>query len=883
MAHRQPYAYLLNEGTIERPRLLSLSPVYSQKKVTLLEAPPGFGKSVLMAQWAEDAGFKGYELSWYRISEEDNSRPIFFSNLFNLLKSSLPTDTGMKNTGDSLEKFRELSARLPRKHIIFIHNLEHLRDRKVITALNNMVDHSGLSVFFVFAGNAGNMLPVSSYRAHNQLTHVGAASLAFTAEETASLFTGMLENQDLDVLLERTAGWPVALWYQKCRFEAGEDQILTPLETEGIQLSPDLEEFIEEQVMMALDPSLGDLLTSLSIFVKFTIKQARFVCDGKDVESVLMKQRLFPLFGMAEDVPDGFGFTPLFHQFLRKRLLARDAESLRCLHKRATDWFISQNMPLDALRHAAQAGDMAHMLDLFISFGGVEIGLREGVEALEDIVFLFSVEIAESEPQLLFSRVLIYMKDGKFAIARSLLERAVQRIASRGEDPSLEYYQSIVVMLMAVYEDKHVSREEINRYEEQSRQAMPGRFWSQGWFNNLLCMMYYAVGDMDKAREAATISLEFYSLADAAYSQVFMHVHLALINNITGDLLQSSRDLARAREICEKQFAADAGLSAIVTVLQADLDLVLGKEGEARQKIVSSLERVEEHEGWVELFIRGYVTGSLTEFIDGSPDQAHAVLDRGCALAVRRKLPRLERILEIQKLDLLTLSGDLEKARLLMTRLSLEHPPKVRALVEEASFQEAYRTVLAWSRYSIREGRQDEALKLLDEVSGIQDREKHFSFYLKSAVLKILALDGLGRKEEADDLFRKLASGADSRAYVHYFTGEGKSFRSFVGNHIKRVTLSQLPPEVVSFIGTLMADGNEASSMSDPANILTPKEYEVLQNLSAGHSNKVIALTMDLSETTVKFHMRNIFSKLGVQNRMMAVEVARAKNILTSP
>ncbi|WP_321392454.1 LuxR C-terminal-related transcriptional regulator [Emcibacter sp.] len=880
LSNRQPFAYLLNAGTIDRPRLLSRSPVYTHKKLTLLEAPAGFGKAVLMAQWAEDASFKGYAVTWYKISTEDNSRPVFFSNLFNLLKAYLPSGTGMKNTRDTVDKFRELSGRLSRKHIIFVDHLECLSDRDSLTALNNLIEFSGLSVFFVLTSSRGNIIPVSAYRAHNQLTHIDANSLAFSDGEISALFQTRLEALEREQLMRLTGGWPVSLWYERCRFDNNNSQLNLPVDTDAVQLSPDLEEFINEQIFAGLGPDLCDALVSLSIFRIFSVKQARFVCDMKDVESLLMKQHLAPLVYTLEDMAGYFRFNPLFHQFLRKKMLERDETSLKRLHERATDWQAGQGATFEAIYHAAEADDKDRMKELFISSGGVEIGLREGIEALEKIVSLFPLEIAEKEPQLLLSRVLIYMKDGKLDMGHSLLERAIQRIAAQTDDPSLEYYRSIVVMLMAVYEDKQVSPAEIEKYENQAKHMMLGRFWSQGWFNNLLCMMYYAIGDMAKAREAATISLEFYNLSDAAYSQVFMHVHLALIHNVTGELVLSRKELDIARELCLKYFADDAGLTAIVQVLLAELNYEQGHEEAARQLIPASLEKIETHEGWVEVFIRGYVTASSLEYESGSRERAFMLLDRGRALAQQRNLPRLERITEIQKLDLLTLSGDMPEARTRIERLALGKYLTEPDDFEAASFQEAYRTVHALARYCIKQGKAEIALRLLDRTLDTQKQKKHNSFYLKSAILQILALDNLQQHDAADELFRDMLSKSYTHEFRQSFLSEGKLLRTFVSGHIKRITLSQLSTEAVSFIGTLMADGEAVAGTTEPANVLTPKEFEVLQNLSSGQSNKVIANAMNLSETTVKFHMRNIFSKLGVQNRMIAVEVARAKNIL---
>ncbi len=851
----EKYAYLLNNTVIERRRLLLKSPAVTLKRITILEAPAGYGKAVLMAQWAEHARAKGLPASWHTISDEDNSRETLLGNL-----SDLRNAEG--------------------NHLFFIDKTELLKDPSSISALGKFIETADRSILFVISSRRGSVIPVSGYRSHDQLVDINAGDLAFTVEEVSSLFKNSLSRSMCEQLFEFTRGWPVALWYEHYRHGHNRDMGEIKAEPALGYLSAELSEFIQEQIFCLMESPVRRMLMKMSIFQQFTLKQARFLCDINVAGNITTMRPFSPLIYSPPGKAEAFLFNPAFKEFLREKLFESKDIDISDLHQKAASWCESQGEIYEAIYHAAQADDISRMLELFIVGGGVEIGLRKGIKYLESIIELFPLNVGEDEPQLLLSRVLIYIKDGRFGIGNSLFNRASQKLAESGHDPSMEYYKSIVSMLTAVYEDREISLAEIVQFENHAHEVMPERFWSQGWFNNLLCMMYYSVGQMNKAKEAAKTSLEFYSLSDAIYSQYFIHIHLALISNVFGDLTQSGHELEQAEKLCAEYFPNDTGLNAIVQILKAELNYEKGIS-KATQPVSGYLERIEAHEGWVEIFVRGYITASYLEFENGSTEGAIRILDRGNAIAKRRNLPRLNRILEIQKLELLTLSGNFKEALSLIKSLSLEKYINAPKKYKAGSFQESYRTIQALARYCICKGLGEAALNLLECVVDVQKRARHGSFLTRSTILTILALDSIGKHDEADALFQEISCQPYTHEFMMSFLRAGKPLKRFVNEHVKRVTVSKLPQESVAFIGQILARKDVSVGFNDRTSILTSKEFQVLQNLSLGHSNKSIGLSMGVSETTVKFHLRNIFSKIGVQNRMMAVEVARQKNILS--
>jgi LuxR family maltose regulon positive regulatory protein len=114
------------------------------------------------------------------------------------------------------------------------------------------------------------------------------------------------------------------------------------------------------------------------------------------------------------------------------------------------------------------------------------------------------------------------------------------------------------------------------------------------------------------------------------------------------------------------------------------------------------------------------------------------------------------------------------------------------------------------------------------------------------------------------------------------FLLEGARMADYLKGLIKRDILRDLDSEVISFIGNLITSLEKNTETFDRNGILSRQEAKVLRLLEGGHVNKIIARELGISDATVKYHLRNIYKKLGVNNRLMAVQIARAKGILAT-
>jgi len=130
---------------------------------------------------------------------------------------------------------------------------------------------------------------------------------------------------------------------------------------------------------------------------------------------------------------------------------------------------------------------------------------------------------------------------------------------------------------------------------------------------------------------------------------------------------------------------------------------------------------------------------------------------------------------------------------------------------------------------------------------------------------------------------RKALAVAANQGFIRLFLREGRPMARMLDKMVRRLSVKTLPKEIVTFLSTILAEFANDTSRSNDENspgLISAKELEVLRESAKGSPNKVIARDLDISVPTVKFHLSNIYRKLGVGSRTMAVAVAREKNIL---
>jgi LuxR family maltose regulon positive regulatory protein len=207
---------------VSRPRLLERLAKYRQRPLTLVTAPAGYGKSILMSNWLEACDCPS---AWVSLDKNDNNLPLFLNYFLSAVQNMFP-DAGRKTlamvNASSLPSVSLLAGsflneleRIDQPFILVLDDYHHIQDESVHELLIQLLSHPPRSLHLVMIGRRDPALPIFALRAKGQVTEIRTQELRFTKSETAEYlkqFTGIQINPTTaGALVEKTEGWVTGL------------------------------------------------------------------------------------------------------------------------------------------------------------------------------------------------------------------------------------------------------------------------------------------------------------------------------------------------------------------------------------------------------------------------------------------------------------------------------------------------------------------------------------------------------------------------------------------------------------------------------------------------------------------------------------------------
>ena len=351
-------------GAVDRERVVSTLLAPAGSSIVSLVAPPGYGKTTVLAQWAAR---EPRPVAWLTLDALDNDPVILVRYLVAALGRIGTVDPSIA-TGHAASRDRILGAAIPRlvsevyrwrePALLILDDAHRLEDRTCLDALTALLDHLPPNLSVALAGRTEPAVPFGRYRASGQLIEIGPASLALDVEETAALARASGCQLDADGVLElhrRTEGWPVGTYLASlaCR-RAGSQRGVSIAVSGG-------DRYIASYLASELTQSLGEddlrFLTRTAIVEVVTPGVAEVVAAmpdaGPRLESLVGRHLLIQEVGRR---PLSYRYHNLLREFLLAELERREPGRATVLHRTAAAWYRdSGNLDL-AIEHALAAG-----------------------------------------------------------------------------------------------------------------------------------------------------------------------------------------------------------------------------------------------------------------------------------------------------------------------------------------------------------------------------------------------------------------------------------------------------------------------------------------------------------------------------------------------
>ncbi|MBV6760241.1 serine/threonine-protein kinase [Rhodococcus opacus] len=368
------------KALVPRARLLEALRAARRRRLVLIHAPAGYGKSTLAAQWREVLVEGGTVVAWLSVDNDDNNLVWFLAHLIEAIRRVQPTlghDLGqvLEDRGDDADRY-VLTSLVNEVHdrglpvAVVIDDWHRVTDSATLAALGYLLDNGCHHLQLIVTSRTRSGLPLGRMKVRDELVEVTAADLRFDLDESTRFLVDVnglaLEATELAALTRSTDGWVAALQLASLslRGRSGAGELIAHLSGRHHAIG----EFLAENVLNALEPELLDFLMATSVPERVCGELAGILADTTRGQALLEEVEERDLFLRSlDDDGDWFRYHHLFAEFLRRRLERDAPERLVRLHRKASDWFAGHNALGESVDHALAAGDDDRAVDLIES------------------------------------------------------------------------------------------------------------------------------------------------------------------------------------------------------------------------------------------------------------------------------------------------------------------------------------------------------------------------------------------------------------------------------------------------------------------------------------------------------------------------------------
>src|SRR5215470_951569 len=547
----------LQQGFVARLRLVEALDEGLSRRLILVCAPAGFGKTALLADWAQrgsrpvawlslDAGDNDPARFWrHAVAALDRVRPGIGERAGPLLGPPAP----LSFEGLVTALINQLAAQPGEDKLLLVLDDYHLIDtQQVQDSLAFLLEHLPSSMHLVLASRPDPPLPLARLRARGQLAELRAAELRFTADEAAALLReavgGDLPGTIVGALAARTEGWAAGLQLAALSLRGQQDKAGLVAAFSGSHRY--VLDYLADEVLERQDEQLRGFLLETSVLDRLSSALCDAVTGRTGSQAMLERVERAGLFMVPLDVVRGWWrYHHLFADLLGARLRREQPGRVEALHRAAAAWCEEHDLADDAVRHALAAGDPAWAARLIERyFDAVFLpGERATVQRWQAAL---PGELVRSRPRLGLAQMWMAVLSGHIEAAGIALEAAERASADAAEEPfepSVGRAASLLANVPAA--------------------IAAGKAW-----------LAYLCGDADAA---ATFASQAHSKLDEGESMLnsVCQLELALADWLRGRLDDAERGFAAS--IVGWRAAGQRGLAAAVCNLLGHVQLAQGR------------------------------------------------------------------------------------------------------------------------------------------------------------------------------------------------------------------------------------------------------------------------------------------------------------------
>jgi len=866
------YVPPLQPKAVLRPRLMEQLQAGLHRKLTLVSAPAGFGKTTLIGQWLSTCQ---RQIAWLSLDEDDSDPTRFLTYLVAALQTAIPgvgtevlsaLQAPRPPTPESaLTTLLNEIATMPGALVLVLDDYHRIDAKAIDSALSFLLEHLPPRMQLVITTREDPQFPLARLRGRGHLTELRAVDLRFTPSEAAEfLKQGMglsLSADDVAVLETRTEGWIAGLQLAAISMQGQTD---TTRFIESFTGSHHFVlDYLVEEVLQRQPAHIQAFLLQTSILDRL----CGALCDailgegapsGQETLEYLKRANLFMM--PLDDERRWYRYHHLFADLLRQRLhqsrvtMPEQAE----LHIRASIWYENNGLELEAFHHAA-AGNDFERAERLIEGNGMPLQFRGAGVPVRNWLASLPKTTLDERPSLWVTYASTLLFGGQHTGVEPRLQAAEAALKTAPPDAKTA---DLIGRIASMRATMAIIQHDVDTIITQSRRALEylpaDNLPIRAATTYTLGYAYQTRGDRSAASQAyADVIASANSLGESIYT-IAATIGLAQIQETENQLRLATKTYHRVLQLAgdpPDPIACEAFLGLARIAYQWNDLATAEQHGQSCLHLTQQMESVDTFTSHGLFLARlklayGDIAGAATVLADAE------------AFAVQHQfMHQLPAIAELQVQVLLRQDN----------------------LVAATSLAEAHALPVGRARVFLAQGRPSVALEMLEPQRQQVEAKGWLDEKLRLTILLALAHHASGEPDTALQVLSDALTLAKSGNYIRVFADEGLPMAQVLADASAHGLMPDYTARLLAALNGQerpRADKSLVSPAQPLIDGLSQRELEVLQLIADGLSNHEIGERLFLAVSTIKGHNRNIFDKLHVQRRTEAVARAHELGIL---
>jgi LuxR family maltose regulon positive regulatory protein len=876
---------------VRRTRLLEMLDrgLQPNRRLTLISAPAGYGKTTLLRAWIQD---RGIPAAWFSIDESDNDPVRFMSYLLAALQQANP-DLDLTSLVEGQVQEADIQERIliplinrvsesPGQTTLILDDYHWIRSQTVHDLLGFLLENLPPQAHFMIATRADPPLSIAHMRGRGQVNELRMEDLRFQVAETQTFLETFadleLSLEDVNTLIHRTEGWISGLQMAAASLRGIEDKTTFIRNFSGSHHY--IMDYLLDEVLRRQTPQIQAFLLTTSILTRLCGP----LCDAlmEDVDEVttssqgiLQELARANLFTIPMDANrEWYRYHRLFSDLLQARLQNKHPERILPLHRRASQWYEDHDLADEAVQHALLTHDHGFAADLVERTSQEKLMRSETATLIRWLQSLPETEIRKRPKLAIYRMWALLLHGAPLTTIEAQLEPNQDVSGPPGSTLAMQAFITL-------------SQGQIEHgldLAEEALQALPeDEYFLRDFANFLTIGARIALGDVEGGSRLLEKISETSQRSGNRMATAMILGELAELRMRQLELKKSEALYQQALSIATDDDGKLLPIAGAALIGLGHLALERYDLTEAEKLLQEGIRHVQR---WSLLStLMGRITMVTLQDIQGDTKAVQDTLKTLEDLARRFDASDFDdAAVEMLEARLQVRRGELESVRRWVARRDLEGAParKPSAYAEDFYAGRFYKYELPiLARLRLAESRWQEALEALEELSSLAIRANRPFLLIEAEILNARAHHAMGDTVSSLAALRRALDLAQPQDLKRVFLTEGED----VLRLLKLGRSEWDSPELIDFVDRLLEIAGQSVASGPPSRQgllepLSPRELEVLHFLPTGLTAEEIAKELVISVNTVRTHLKNLYAKLGVHSRHEAVVCASELDLL---